>query len=116
MNLIYQFNRGLKTVFFIPMVIFLILINVLVLKWDPSFKNLTTTELTNISIIEGLIQEKAKLQKKLEEVCNSKNLVPDNQSSFNPSPTYIAEFEPKDIEKNNNKVVTKTQTKAQYAS
>jgi|GEM_PF-3747815 len=116
MNLIYQFDRWLKTVFFIPMVIFLILINVWVLKWEPSFKNLPTTELSNNSIIDGLIQEKAKLQKKLEDVCNFKNMEPDNQSSINPLPTDIAKYEFKDIEKHNDKAVNKTQTKAHYAS
>ena len=57
MNLIYQFDRWLKTVFFVPMVIFLILINVWVIKWDPSFKNPPS----NNGIIESLIQEKAKV-------------------------------------------------------
>lgn len=115
MNLIFQFDRWLKTVFFIPMVIFLILINVLVLKWEPSFKNLPSTELSNNSIIDGLIQEKAKLQKKLDEVCNIKNMEPDKQSSINPLPSYFAEVELKDNEKHNNKAVTKSETKAHYA-
>lgn len=116
MNLIYQFDRWLKTVFFIPMVIFLLLINVWVLKWDPNFKNVPTTELSNNSVIDGLIQDKAKLQKKLDEACNVKNIELDIQSSNNPLPTYIAEFKAKDIETHNNKAVTKSQTKAQYAS
>ena len=112
MNLIYQFDRWLKTVFFVPMVIFLILINVWVIKWDPSFKNPPS----NNGIIESLIQEKAKVLKKLDEVCNVKNMEPDIQSSINPLPSYIAEFKSKNIETHEIKAVTKSQTKAQYAS
>ena len=41
---------------------------------------------------------------------------PDIQSSINPIPSYIAEFKSKNIEKHNNKAVTKSQTKAQYVS
>lgn len=112
MNLINQFDRWLKTVFFIPMVIFLILINVWVIKWDPSIKNPPS----NNSIIDSLIQEKAKVLKNLDEVCNVKNMEPDIQSSINPLPSYIAEFKSKNIETHEIKAVTKSQTKAQYAS
>jgi len=99
MNSIHQFECWLKKGFFIPFAFTLLLLNGLVFSWNSHFISFFTTERNNKAIIDSLIQQKALLQKKLIEVCNTEIPPKDKQTEPDPMPSNTDEAIPKDIKK-----------------